>query len=80
MIIYAHFYSHTKTKKAINELARQYTGIKTIQEAHVQALNNKIHFVEGRMLTEWTSKRVMEALTAIAPTVTLILSRGKGAK
>lgn len=78
----SHFYAYTKTKKAINEIARQYTGIKTIPEARVQALNDEIKFIEGRKLAEdgmmWATKGVVAALTAIAPTLALILSRGKG--
>ena len=31
----AHYYMYTKIKKAINEIARQYTGIKTVPEARV---------------------------------------------
>lgn len=46
----AHYYTYTKTKKAINEAARQYTGIKTVPEARVQALNEEVHFVEGSNL------------------------------
>ena len=76
----AHYYTYTKSKKAINEVARQYTGIKSVPEARVQALNEEVHFVEGRKLAEdsmlWASKGVVVAMTAIAPTLALILSRG----
>ena len=51
-------------------------------EACVQALTEEVHFVEGRKLAEdamlWVSKGVVAAMTAIAPTVALILSLGKG--
>ena len=76
----AHYYTYTKTKKAINEVAHQYTGIKTVPKARVQVLNEEVHFVEGRKLAEesmlWASKGEVAALTAIAPTLALILSRG----
>lgn len=78
----AHFYAYTKPKKALNDIARQYTGIKTVPEARVQALNDEIKFADGRKLAEegmmWATKGVVAALTAIAPTLALVLSRGKG--
>lgn len=59
-----YYCTYTKTKEAINEVLRQYTGIKTVPEALVQALNKVLRFVEGRKLVEdtilwamlWTSK------------------------
>ena len=55
-----HYYTDTKTQKAMNEVARQYTRIKTVTEVHVQALNEEVHFVKGRKLAEdamlWASK------------------------
>ena len=76
----AHYYTYTKIKEAINEIARQYTGIKTVPAARVQALNEEVHFVEGRKLAEdgmfCASKGVVAALTAIAPELALILARG----
>ena len=60
-------------RKAINDIARQYKGIKTIPEARVQALNDEIKFVEARKEAEegffWASKGVIAALTAITPTL-----------
>ena len=77
----AHYYSFTKTKRAINEIARLYTGIRTVPEARVQPLNEEIHFTEGRKLAEeglfWASKGVVAALTAVAPALALVLARGK---
>ena len=77
----AHFYLYAKPKKAINELARQYTGVLMVPESRVQALNEEIHFIEGRKLAEealfWASKGVVAAMTAIAPALALVLARGK---
>lgn len=78
----AHYYAFSKPKKALNDLARQYTGIKNIPEARVQKLNEEIRFVDARKHAEdsmlCATKGVVAALTAVAPTVALILSRGKG--
>ena len=77
----ANLYAYSKPKKVLNDLVRRYTGIKTIPEARVQPLNDEIKFVEGRKLAEdgtmWATKGVVAALTAIAPTLKLILARGK---
>lgn len=78
----AHFYAFNKPKKALNELTRQYTGIKNVPEAQVQKLNEEIRFIDARKHAEesmlWASKGVVAALTAIAPTLAIVLSRGKG--
>ena len=37
-----HCYAYTKTKKAINDIVRQYTGIKSVPEVHVLALYDEI--------------------------------------
>ena len=51
-----------------------------ISEARVQAINEEIHFTDARKLVEdgffWASKGMVAALTAIAPMLALILSRG----
>ena len=48
----SHYYAYTKTRKAINDIARQYKGIKTVPEARVQALNDEMKFVEARKEVE----------------------------
>ena len=77
----AHFYAFTKPKKALNELTRQYTGIKNILEARVQKLNEEIRFTDVRKYAEesmfWATKGVLGPLTAIGPTLEIILARGK---
>ena len=77
----AYYYSFTKPKKALNDIARLYTGIKTVPEVRVQPLNEEVKFVEGRKLAEdgmfWATKGVVAALTAITPTLELVLARGK---
>ena len=40
-------YAYIKMKKAINDIARQYSGIKLVPEAP-QALNNEIKLVEAK--------------------------------
>ena len=76
-----HYYAYTKTRNAINEISRQYTGIKSVPELHVQALNDEIKFMESRRQVEegffWASKDVITAIMAITPTLALVLSRGK---
>ena len=76
-----HYYAYNKTKKAINDIARPYTGIKSVPEVRVDALNEEIRFVEARKQAEdgffWASKGNVVALTAITLTLALGLSRDK---
>ena len=48
----AHYDACTKTRKAVNKVARQYMGIRPMPEARVQALNEEIHFTDARKLAE----------------------------
>ena len=76
-----HFYGYNKPIKVIKELSRQYTGLADIPEAQIQLLNDEIKFQEARKLGEdamlWATKGVVGALTAILPTMAVILTRGK---
>ena len=40
-------------------MARQYTGIKSVPETRVQALNEEVHFVEGTKLAEENVQKVV---------------------
>lgn len=69
-----------KPLKAIKELSRQYTGIKDVLQARVLAMNDEIRFSDGRKDGESSlliaTKGVVGALTAMAPTLDILLQRG----
>ena len=69
-----------KPLKTIKEISREYTGLLDVPDARVQVLNEEIRFAEGRKDGECSlltaTKGVVGALTAIAPTLDIILQRG----
>ena len=75
-----HYYMYNKPQKVLKDLGRQYTGLQEIGDARAQPLNEEVRFHEVRKYAEealmWATRGVVGALTAIIPTVALILDRG----
>lgn len=81
-----HFYYGTplegtpKHFKTIRDISRHYTGLADVPAARLQIMNEEIKFGEGRKEGESAlitcSKGLVAILTAIAPTMDIILRRG----